>query len=133
MAHFVSGKALGEPGYTLRFHVTRSTDYGNRFKLFHITTPDVTARNSEKLYGITLEKADENVFEVVDQRPNSLTKKAGLEIGDFVTTIDVEKLGLPSKRWAYLPAAILFALVVLTQLARQRRTSGVTQAVTTTE
>ena len=133
MARFVSGKALGESGYTVRFHVTRSTDYGDRFKLFRITTPDLQTRNSKALYGITLEKADENIFEVVDLLPKSLTEKAGLKIGDFVTAIDVERLGLPNKRWAYLPAAILLALVVLMQLARQRRANGVAPTDATTE
>ena len=133
MARFVSGKALGESGYTVRFHVTRSTDYGDRFKLFRITTPDLQTSNPEELYGITLKKADENFFEVVDLLPKSLTEKAGLKIGDFVTAIDVERLGLPNKRWAYLPAAILLALVVLMQLARQRRANGVAPTDATTE
>ncbi|HIN21470.1 MAG TPA: TRAP transporter fused permease subunit, partial [Rhodospirillales bacterium] len=40
-AKFVSGEASVTPGYTIRFHLTRSTDYGDRFKLYRVFTPDL--------------------------------------------------------------------------------------------
>ncbi|MFQ5763823.1 MAG: DUF3394 domain-containing protein, partial [Rhodospirillales bacterium] len=124
LTRFTSGEVMGEPGYTVRFHVTRSTDYGDRFKLFRIPTPDLKAADPDELYGLTLKKTGDGHFKVSDLLPKGLAEDGGLKIGDTVTGIDVEQVGMPSKRWAYLPAAILLLVVVLMQLARRRSGGG---------
>ena len=39
---FAAGETSVEPGRNVRFHVVRQTDYGDRFKLFTIETPEGT-------------------------------------------------------------------------------------------
>jgi TRAP transporter 4TM/12TM fusion protein len=121
METFVSGEVMGEPGYTVRFHVTRSTNYGDRFKLFRIPTPDLRVDNPGDLYGLSLEKAKDGRFAIVNLVPKGLAESGGIELGDFVTAVDVEQVGQPDKRWIYLPALGLLVLVAGLQFARRRR------------
>jgi hypothetical protein len=43
---------------------------------------------------------------------------------DFVTGVQVEQVGAPSKRWMYLPGFLLIGLLVMSQLYRMRREQG---------
>jgi TRAP transporter 4TM/12TM fusion protein len=121
---FVAGEATADAGYTVRFHVVRSTDYGDRFKLYRVATPDMAAAAPEELYGITLEPVEDDRYEVVDLAFSGLAEQAGLEIGDYVTEVDVEQVGQPPKYLVYPFGLALLGLVIVSQLARRRRAAG---------
>ncbi|MFQ5955608.1 MAG: DUF3394 domain-containing protein, partial [Kiloniellales bacterium] len=118
---FVVGEVTAERGYTVRFHVVRSTDYGDRFKLYRVATPDMAAAGPDVLYGVTLEPLGDGSYEVVDLAFNGLAEQAGLELFDRVTTVDVEQVGQPPKQLIYPFGLALLGVVVLSQLLRRRR------------
>jgi TRAP transporter 4TM/12TM fusion protein len=132
LEEFVAGEAKAESGYTVRFHVVRSTDYGDRFKLYRVATPDM-AGGPEDLYGITLEPFEDDRYEVVELAFRGLAEQAGLEIGDYVTEVDVEQVGQPPKQLVYPFGLALLGLVIASQLARRRRALGAEALATGTD
>jgi len=118
---FISGEAVAQRGYTVRFHIVRSTDYGDRFKLYRLATPDMTAAGPDVLYGATIERTEDGRYAVTDLQFNGLAEQAGLEIGDYVTEVDVEQVGQPPKQLVYPFGLALLGLVIASQLVRRRR------------
>ena len=130
MKPFVAGEARARPGYSIRLHVVRQTDYGDRFKLYRLATPDIKADTLDELYGMTLEPADEGRYVVADLLPKGIAEQIGLEIDDMVEAVDVETVGQPAKEWVYPIALAILLLVLAMQLARRRREDGVADAAT---
>ena len=124
-AKFVSGEASVTPGYSIRFHLTRSTDYGDRFKLYRVFTPDLKGTGLEARYGIKMAPADDGRYEVTDLTPKGLADQAGIRIGDFVTEVDEEKVGQPPKELIYPVGLVLIGIVLGLQLMRRRREQAV--------
>lgn len=118
LAAFADGKTRIDPGRIFRIHVTRETDYGDRFKLYRVTAPAIPDKPA---YGIKLEREKDGRYAVADVAFNGLAEKAGLEIGDFVQEIDVEQFGRPAREWVYPFAFALLGMIILLQLARRRR------------
>ena len=109
MDRFQAGEPVAEPGYSIRLHITRETDYGDRLKLYRIGTPEIAPDPEFGLYGMSMEKTDDGRLEVVDVLPLGLSEQVGVEFGDYVTEVDVEQVGLPSKRLTYPFALALLA------------------------
>ena len=122
MVRFIDGEAIANPGQSIRLHVTRSTDYGDRFKLFRVTTPHEAKPGGQGIYGVTLEQdKDDQAYYVMDMQFNGLLEQAGLAFGDKVTEIDVEQANVPAKEWVYPVALVILAVVVVLQIRRKRR------------
>ncbi len=117
---FAAGEAVAKPGYTIRVHVVRQTDYGDRFKLYSVATPEIAPDKTYGRYGLKLEPADGR-YEVTDLEFNGLAEQRGIEVGDIVTEVDVETVGRPAKEWVYPFAFALLGLVIVLQLTRRRR------------
>ncbi|NQU60744.1 MAG: TRAP transporter fused permease subunit, partial [Rhodospirillales bacterium] len=100
-AKFVSGEASATPGYSVRFHLTRTTEYGDRFKLYRVFTPDLKDTGTEARYGIKMAPVDGGRFEVTDLTPKGVSEKVGIQIGDSITEVDVELVGQPPKELIY--------------------------------
>lgn len=133
---FVEGRFMQEPGRTVRFHMTVHTDYGERFRLYRLETPQTSADTPMATYGVRLIPAKDpqyaGNFELVDVAVMGVLEKAGLDWrGDptYVTEIDVEQLNRPAKEWIYPLALILLGGVVFSQLRRGRR-KGATEPST---
>ena len=120
---FASGEFTPEPGRDVRLHVTRETDYGERYKLFRFETPEQLAATSAETFGAVLERQADGRHAVVDLAFNGMAERAGVDWGDYVTGVDVEQVGLPPKELVYPVGVALFALVGLSQLRRRRRTA----------
>ncbi len=121
MVEFADGAQIARPGDTIRIHVTRETDYGDRLKLYRFTTPDTEPDARYGAYGVELMREDDGRFSVADMAFGGMAEQAGLDFGDYVTGVDVEQVGLPSKQWVYPFALALLGLVVAWQLMRRRR------------
>ena len=121
LGKFVAGEAAAPPGYTIRFHLVRSTEYGDRFKLYRVATPDMAAADPETRYGVKIGSAEGGGYEIVNVAFNGLAEQAGIKIGDAVTEVDVEQVGLPSKYLVYPFALLLLGLVIAMQIPRWRR------------
>ncbi len=118
---FVTGEASAPPGYSVRFHVVRSTDYGDRFKLFRIATPDMRVTGPDELYGVKIARVEEGRYEVAELGFSGLAEQAGLKVGDTVTAVDFEQVGLPAKQLVYPFGLALLAGVFGLQMVRRRR------------
>ena len=118
---FVAGQVTARPGYTVRFHVVRSTDYGDRFKLFRLATPDMPAAGPEEIYGVVLTPLEGDSYEVSELLPRGLAEQAGLRLFDQVTAVDEEQVGQPSKYLVYPFGLLLLGVVIGSQLIRRRR------------
>ena len=118
---FAAGEVAAERGYTVRFHVVRSTDYGDRFKLYRLATPDMSAAGPEDYYGVTLSPIEDGGYEVAELARFGLAEQAGLELFDQVTDVDVEQVGQPPKQLVYPFGLALLGVVIFSQLIRLRR------------
>ena len=121
---FVSGAFTPEPGRQVRLHVTRATDYGDRFKLFVLETPDEQAATAAQTFGVGLRPEGEHRFVVADLAWNGMAEQAGMDWGDDVTGVDVEQPDLPAKELVYPVGLLLLGLVLASQLLRGRRTAS---------
>ena len=115
---FVSGDVQVEPQQKLRLHVTRETDYGDRYKLFVFENP-AGAKTSTNPYGVNLAQNSEGRWYVADLVFRGIAEEAGLDYGDFVTAVDLEQVDRPPKEWVYVPSILLLALLLTLQ--RRRR------------
>ena len=73
-----------------------------------------------------MEKTDDGRLEVVDLQRLGLAEQVGVQFGDYVREVDVEQVGMPSKRWVYPFALALLGLVIAWQLMRRRREAPAT-------
>lgn len=116
----IAGEVFVEPGRNVRFHVVRETDYGDRFKLFVLATPEdeTSARGGQ--YGIALAQAEDGRYRVSNLDFNGPAEQAGIDFGDFVTEFDIEQLDRPPKEIVYPFGLVLLGFVLLLQLRRRR-------------
>jgi len=108
----------------IRLHVTRETEYGDRFKLF-VVPPTATEPGSKMtlrtLTGLDLDLEPDNRFYVANTQFNGPAEKAGVTFGDYLTAIDIEQLGRPAKEWIYLLGFLLLGLVFGFQSIKARK------------
>jgi len=116
-----ASERVATPGYTVRIHVKRETDYGERLKLYRIGTPSISPDKEFGDYGLKIKRDEKGRFIVDKLQRLGLSAKIGIKEGDVVSAADVEQVGLPAKQWTYPFALLLLGLVILWQLARQRR------------
>ena len=115
---FVTGEIQVESEQKLRLHVTRETNYGDRYKLFVFENPGELETKTNP-YGVSLGQNNEDRWYVADLVYGGMAEKAGLDYGDFVTGVDLEQLDRPPKEWVYVPA--IFMLILLLLFQRHRR------------
>ena len=127
-AKFVSGEASATPGYSIRFHLTRSTEYGDRFKLYRVFTPDIQNSSIEARYGIQMAPADGGGYEVTNLARGGLAGQVGIQVGDFITEVDQELVGQPPKELIYPVGLAILGVILGIQLFRRRREQPVPAA-----
>ncbi len=115
-----SGEIVPEPGRIVRFHVTRETAYGDRFKLFALRAPEAEARRLQGAFGLALTQGDDARWVVSAVAFTGPAREAGIDFGDIVTAVDIEVSGLPPKELVYPVGLVLLALVYLSQRRRSR-------------
>ena len=118
---FVSGEFAPMPERHVRLHVTRETDYGDRYKLFALKTPEDPADSPAETFGLRIGREDDGRYAVADLAFNGMAERAGLDWGDYVTGVDIEQTDLAPKELVYPVGVALLALVGLSQLRRRRR------------
>ena len=123
---FVAGEFKLKPGRHVRFHVTRETDYGERYKLFRFKVPEDAAAvaSPSETFGLVLEREEDGRHAVVDLAFNGMAERAGIDWGDYVTGVDVEQLDLPPKELVYPIGVAVLALAGLSQYRRRRRAAA---------
>jgi len=97
------------PEKEIRFKVTRSSEYGERYKLFVIEKNTFKSKFNLDEYGISLIKKEKRI--VVDNlKWNSQAKKNGFKTGDYISEFKIENLDRPNKKIIY-PLAILLLII----------------------
>jgi TRAP transporter 4TM/12TM fusion protein len=120
IARVVEGEVRLEPGRTIRLHIIRETDYGDRFKLFRLPA---AASPTLASYGLELGPREGGRYPVANVAFGSAAEKIGIRpYEDFVTALDVEQPAQPAKEWVYPVALVLLGLAVASQLVRRRPT-----------
>ena len=95
-----------KPNHDVHIKVTRSTEYGDRYKLFVIEKDSFNENYSLKDYGISL--VDQESRMTIDTIEwNGQAKKSGIEIGDVISEFKTENLDRPNKAIVYPFALIL--------------------------
>ncbi len=117
----IAGDISLPPDRTVRLHITRNTNYGDRYKLFRIKSPtsDDTRPLSE-IWGMELKKGNDSRYNVTNLGFLGAAEKAGMVNGDFVTDIDVEQVDRPPKELVYPVMLLLLAFVVMGQRRRRK-------------
>ena len=99
-----------DPKKEIRIKVTRSSEYGERYKLFVIEKNSFDESFTLEDYGIDLIE-EKNLIVVDNMKWNGLAKKSGIEIDDFISEFKIENNNRPNKNYVY-PVAILLLLIV---------------------
>ena len=86
----------------VRLHVTRYTDYGERYKMFAFLIEANTSTSVLELTGLEIEKNDNNNFDVVNLTFMGPAEKKGIKFYDEVTKIEISSLDRPAKEYIYL-------------------------------
>ena len=106
-----------DPKKEARIKVTRVSEYGERYKLFVIEKNTFNNQYNLEEYGIDLINEENKV--IVDTiKWNGNAKKAGIEMGDYITEFKIENSSRPNKKIVY-PIA-LFLLLVFGYLNKKR-------------
>ncbi len=116
----------------LRLHITRETEYGDRFKLFVIPAIESSTQPQLNLGargGLTVELETEDRLYVSNTVFNGLAETAGVTFGDIVTGVEVEVVDRPAKEWVYVLGFLILGLVIFYQLLKSRRTAVTTNQV----
>ncbi|HIN75649.1 MAG TPA: DUF3394 domain-containing protein, partial [Rhodospirillales bacterium] len=103
----------------IRIHVTRNTEYGDRFKLFYFPTRKGESFIIPDYLGINLRTSEGGYF--VDQLTyRGLAKNAGIEIEDQITSTEISNLNPLGRVWGYGAGLLLLALIGFFQWRRWR-------------
>ena len=105
---YASGELLPEPGQIIRFHVTRETPYGDRFKLFALQGAAAAPSQATDPLGLRLTQGADNRWRVAGLSFNGTADQAGMDFGDVVTAIEIERPGQPPKELVYPFGLLLF-------------------------
>jgi hypothetical protein len=121
----ISGETSLPPDRTVRLHIIRNTDYGDRYKLFRLRSPNSgDSRHLSKVWGMELAKEDDGRYGVVNLGFMGEAEKAKVAFGDYVTNIDVEQIDRPPKELVYPVALLFLAFVIISQRRRSRLGRG---------
>ena len=102
----------------IRLHVTRYTDYGERYKMFAFLVQPKTSKSVLQLTGIELEKNSNNNFDVVNLEFMGPGEKKGMDFYDEVTKLEINSLDRPPKELVYIFGLIILGLVLFNQRRR---------------
>ena len=102
----------------LRLHVTRYTDYGERYKMFAFPIDSNTKASVLEISGLELERNDNNNFEVVNLTFMGPAEQIGMDFYDEVTRIEVSSLDRPAKEYVYLIGLFVLFLILYSQKRR---------------
>ncbi len=128
---FIDGQVHLQEGQKVRLHVTRHTEYGDRYKLY-VFDPQVNLQVDSAATNLGAEHLglelgqEEDTWVVTNLAFMGAAEKAGIDFYDEVTAIDTQQLDRPAVQWVYLVGFAIIALVLLSQWLRRRATVALT-------
>ena len=107
----------------LRIHITRNTEYGDRFKLFTFEMRGQGGVLLPDFLGFSLRQEQDKYL--IDQLTfNGLAKKRGINFDDQLTMIEVGNPNHLSKNWGYVFGLLLLVLILFRQYKKKSTTSA---------
>jgi len=104
----------------LRLHVTRYTDYGERYKMFAFTIEPSVSSLAE-ITGLEIDKNSNNNFEVVNLSFMGPGEEIGMDFYDEITKIEISSLSRPAKEYIYMFGLLLLILTYASQKSRIKK------------
>ncbi len=101
----------------VRLHITRNTDYGDRYRLFKFNINTTKASSILEYLGISL-IAPSYTGIIGQLAEKSIAKNAGLQIKDKITRIDKSNPSQLSLNWGYFFGLALLTIIVMAQWRR---------------
>ena len=102
----------------IRLHVTRYTDYGERYKMFAFLVEPKTTTSVLQLTGIELEKNTSENYDVVNLDFMGPGEQKGMDFYDEVTKLEISSLDRPAKEIVYIFGLLILGLVLFNQRRR---------------
>jgi TRAP transporter 4TM/12TM fusion protein len=99
----------------IRLHVTRYTDYGERYKMFAFEVNSNQSISVLNLIGVDLEKNENNNYDVVNLEYMGPGEKIGIRFYDEVTKLEISSIDRPPKEYIYLFGLFMLMLTIFTQ------------------
>jgi len=99
----------------IRLHVTRYTDYGERYKMFAFAVKPNQSISVLDLTGINLEKNENDYYDVVNMEYMGEGEKIGIQFYDEVTKLEISSIDRPAKEYIYLFGLLLVMLTFFSQ------------------
>ena len=109
-----------ETNRKLRLHITRYTDYGERYKLFVFPIEENLTVSLKELTGLELEKNANNLFEVTNIEFMGMAEEKGIDFYDEITKLEIDSIERPPKEYVYIFGITLLLLTLLSQIKRSR-------------
>ena len=107
----------------IRLHVTRYTDYGERYKMFAFAVKPNQPISILGLTGINLEKNENDYYDVVNMEYLGEGEKIGIQFYDEVTKLEISSIDRPPKEYIYLFGLLLVMLTLFSQKRRLKLSS----------
>ena len=104
----------------LRLHVTRYTDYGERYKMFAFPI-EPSSTSLAEVTGLEIDKNSNNNFEVVNLSFMGPGEEIGMEFYDEITKIEVSSISRPPKEYIYIFGLLLLVLTYASQKSRMKK------------
>ena len=111
----INSKLYFENEKKLRIHITRFTDYGERYKLFVFEIPAKKEINITNYIGFEIRELENKNYEITNTTFNGFAEKKGIRFYDLITKIDIENKNRPIKEIIYLFGIFSILIVFLTQ------------------
>ena len=107
----------------IRLHVTRYTDYGERYKMFAFAVKPNQSISVLDLTGINLEKNENGYYDVVNMEYMGEGEKIGIQFYDEITKLEISSVDRPPKEYIYLFGILLLMLTLFSQKKRLKLSS----------
>ncbi len=108
-----------ESDQKIRIHITRYTDYGERYKLFVFPIKKGSYSSLLEATGLDIEKNKNNKSEVIDMVFMGEAEKKGVQFYDSITRIEINSLDRPPKEYVYIFGIILLLITMFSQYRRK--------------
>ena len=99
----------------IRIHITRYTDYGERYKLYVFIVKKGSLVSLKDITGLELESNNNGYADVVNMEFMGAAEKKGIQFYDEVTKVSISSLNRPDKEYIYIIGLFLLILVFYTQ------------------
>jgi len=110
-----SEQILYEEQRKVRLHVTRYTDYGERYKMFAFLVESNTTTSVLDLTGLELEKNNNGKYDVINLSYMGAAETKGMQFYDEVTRMEINSLDRPQKEYVYIFGLFLLFLTIYSQ------------------